>query len=137
VAFGVYLLGGTDQCPRVFAHVLRLIYSASYRGTGSFPVCCARPLARCRLIPSSVSPNVLPVGSLPGSWASHVNSPIAKYASCSRAQAPQKGTPRISTTARLGHGFFVSLLTWQDSGFVLTWFKSIFLPRSLEHGTPG
>jgi hypothetical protein len=65
-----------------------------------------------------------------------VSSPIAKYASCSQAQASQKGIPRIYTTARWRHGLCVLLRTWQRSGFVVVaWIKSAFLLRSHEHGT--
>jgi hypothetical protein len=35
----------------------------------------------------------------PCAFSSCVSSPMAKYASCSRAHASQKGIPRISTTA--------------------------------------
>lgn len=41
-----------------------------------------------------------------------VSSPIAKYASCSRAHRSQKGTPRILTAAERGQGRSVSLRTW-------------------------
>ena len=37
--------------------------------------------------------------------SSCVSSPMAKYASCSRAHAPQNATPRISTSALRGQGF--------------------------------
>jgi hypothetical protein len=46
------------------------------------------------------------------------DSPMAKYASCLRAQGPQKATPRISTSARRGQGSSALMLTWQDPGFV-------------------
>ena len=50
------------------------------------------------------------------SSSSHVEeapviSPIAKYASCSRAHGSQKGTPLTSTTAGRRHGSFVLLRT--------------------------
>ena len=64
-----------------------------------------------------------------------MSSPIAKYASCSRAQASQKDIPRISTTARCKHGLCVLLRTWQGTGLVVAWIKSTFLLRTHELGT--
>jgi hypothetical protein len=59
---------------------------------------------------------------------------MAKYASCSRAQASQKGIPLISITARWRHGLSVLLRTWQGTGLVVAWIKSSFLLRSHEPG---
>src|SRR5215216_6746060 len=50
--------------------------------------------------------------------SSCVSSPMAKYASCSRAHGPQKATPRISTTAGRGQGLFVLLRTWHGTPII-------------------
>src|SRR5829696_4677354 len=59
-------------------------------------------------------------GSLrrPSVSSSCVSSPMAKYASCSRAHGPQKATPKISTSALRRQGLSVILRTWQGSGLV-------------------
>src|SRR5215216_62891 len=49
---------------------------------------------------------------------------MTKYASCSRAHCSQKGTPRISTTARREQGRSVLLPTWHSpSSFVASVFS--------------
>src|SRR5215204_6625179 len=60
-----------------------------------------------------------------------ISSPMAKYASCLRAQGPQKATPRISTSARRGQGLSVLLRTWQGPGFV-TLVKEPSVPQLLD-----
>jgi len=61
-----------------------------------------------------------------------VSSPIAKYASCRRAQGPQKATPRISTSALRGQGLSVLLRTWQRPGFVTASVKETSVPQLLD-----
>ena len=52
---------------------------------------------------------------------------MAKYASCSRAHCSQKGTPKISTTAKRGQGWSVLLPTWHcPSFFVASVFSKSF-----------
>jgi hypothetical protein len=58
-----------------------------------------------------------------------VSSPMAKYASCWRAHGPQKGTPRISTSALRGQGLSVLLRTWQGPGFVIASVKETPCPK--------
>src|SRR5687767_2703776 len=55
---------------------------------------------------------------------------MAKYASCSRAHASQKGIPRISTSARPRQGLSVLLRTWQDPGVLSASLKRTFLLRA-------
>src|SRR5215208_6171444 len=64
--------------------------------------------------------------------SSCVSSPMAKYASCSRAHASQKGIPRISTSARPRQGLSVLLRTWQDPDVLGAWVKSTFLLRARD-----
>src|SRR5918995_4552268 len=64
--------------------------------------------ARSRRVLSSASASGLP--RKPCAFSSCVSSPIAKYASCSRAHASQKATPRISTSARRRQGLWVNQL---------------------------
>src|SRR5215211_209875 len=64
--------------------------------------------------------------------SSCVSSPMAKYASCWRAHAPQKATPRISTAAVRGQGLPVLLRTWQGPGFVVSSVKET-LDRLFEY----
>jgi hypothetical protein len=64
--------------------------------------------------------------------SSCVSSPMAKYASCSRAHASQKGIPRISSTARWRHGLCVLLRTWQYPGVLVAWVKRTFLLRARD-----
>ena len=59
--------------------------------------------------------------------ASATSSPMAKYASCSRAHGPQKATPRISMTARRGQGLSVMLRTWHCAGIFASVKKAPFL----------
>ena len=82
------------------------------------------PPARSRLILSSASASAL---LLRPCVSSCVSSPMAKYASCSRAHAPQKAMPRIFTTARWGHGLSVLLRTWHCTGIVASVKKTSFL----------
>src|SRR5215213_9385169 len=94
----------------------------------------ARSSLRWRRIPSSISPSVSPSDLLSGSprrsrVSSCVSSPMAKYASCSRAHASQKGIPRISTTAWWGHGLCVLLRTWQAPSCVTASIKRTSLLR--------
>jgi hypothetical protein len=42
---------------------------------------------------------------------------MAKYVSCSRAHASQKGTPKISTDAGRGQGRSVLFRTWHGPSF--------------------
>src|SRR5215218_7928047 len=85
--------------------------------------------ARSRRILSSASAS----GLLPKRCASScVSSPMAKYASCSRAHASQKGIPRISTSARPRQGLSVLLRTWQGPGCVIASVKRTFLLRARD-----
>src|SRR5829696_1560329 len=57
---------------------------------------------------------------------------MAKYASCWRAHASQKGMPRISTSARPRQGLSVLLRTWQGPGVLAASFKRTFLLRARD-----
>src|SRR5215217_202076 len=73
--------------------------------------------ARSRRIIFSASASAPP--RRPSVSSLSVSSPMAKYASCSRAHGPHMTTPRISTSARRGHGLSVLLRTWQGPSFVV------------------
>src|SRR5829696_7762431 len=60
-----------------------------------------------------------------------ISSPMAKYASCRRAQGPQKATPKISTSALREQGLSVLLRTWQRPGFVVASVKATPLSENL------
>src|SRR5918993_1583301 len=98
----------------------------------------ARSSVRWRRIPLSISPSVsasdLLSGSIRRSRLSSpcVSSPMAKYASCSRAHASQKGIPRISTSARRRQGLSVLLRTWQDPDVLVASLKRTFLLRARD-----
>src|ERR687894_1723884 len=64
---------------------------------------------------------------------------MAKYDSCSRAHRSQKGTPRISTTARRRQGRSVLLPTWHSPSFVASVFSksSTTTVRILGAGNAG
>src|SRR5215210_1068523 len=64
--------------------------------------------------------------------SSCVSSPMAKYASCWRAHAPQKATPRISTSARRRQGLSVLLRTWQVPNFVVSSGKRTLIRTLLD-----
>src|SRR5215212_10207141 len=68
----------------------------------------------------------------PRASSSCVSSPMAKYASCSRAHGPQKGIPRISTSAPRRQGLSVLLRTWQGTCFVIASVKEIPCPTALH-----
>src|SRR5215204_4380415 len=59
--------------------------------------------------------------------SSCVSSPMAKYASCSRAHGPQKATPRISTTARRWQGLSVLLRTSHGTNIFASLKETSFL----------
>src|SRR5829696_8913962 len=86
--------------------------------------------ARSRRIIFSPSASALPRRRCVSS--SSVSSPMAKYASCWRAHGPQKGTPRISTSARRGQGLCVLMCTWQGPGFVIASVKEPSVPQLLD-----
>src|SRR5919112_5022949 len=85
--------------------------------------------SRSRRFFSSTSPSDLLRRSHPSSSAS---SPMEKYASCLRAHAPQKATPRISTFALRGQGFSVLLRTWQRPGLITVSVKEPSSPLLLD-----
>src|SRR5215213_7170824 len=87
------------------------------------------PPARSRRILSNASASDLLRRSRPSSC---VNSPMAKYASCSRAHGPQKATPRISTSARRGQGLSVLLCTWQGTCFAIASVKETPIRKTLD-----
>src|SRR5215210_2803602 len=64
--------------------------------------------------------------------SSCVSSPMAKYASCSRAHGLQKATLRISTSARRGQGLSVLLRTWQGPGIVFVSVKEALVRKLLD-----
>src|SRR5215204_4339835 len=72
------------------------------------------PLRSRRILPSASASALLGRPCF-----SCVSSPMAKYASCSRAHGPQKVTPRTSTSACRGQGLPVLLRTWQGTCFVV------------------
>src|SRR5215204_6725098 len=59
-----------------------------------------------------------------------VSSPMAKYASCSRAHASQKDMPLISTTAWWRQGLSVLLLTWHSPSFLVASPKEDLRPKT-------
>ena len=85
---------------------------------------------------SSRSLRILSSASASGLLRRHcfprVSSPMAKYASCSRAHGSQKGMPLISTTAGLRHGLSVLLLTWHSPGFLVASRKKISVLKLLD-----
>src|SRR5215210_5987231 len=87
------------------------------------------PPARARRILSSASASGL---LRRPRVSSCVSSPMAKYASCSRAHGPQKGIPRMSTSARREQGLSVLLRTWQDPGVLVASLKRTFLLRARD-----
>src|SRR5215207_6183532 len=86
--------------------------------------------ARSRRIIFNASASALPRRTCV--FSSCVSSPMAKYASCWRAHSPQKGTPRISTSARRGQGLSVLLRTWQGLGLVFASVKEPSVPQLLD-----
>jgi hypothetical protein len=87
------------------------------------------PARSCRILSSASASGLLPK---PCAFSFCVSSPIAKYASCSRAQASQKGIPQISTAARRRHGLSVLFRTWQGPGVLVGWVKRTFLLRARD-----
>ena len=85
---------------------------------------------------SSRSLRILSSASASGLLRRHcfprVSSPMAKYASCSRAHGSQKGMPLISTTAGLRQGLSVLLLTWHSPGFLVASRKKISVLKLLD-----
>src|SRR5215218_2596888 len=86
------------------------------------------PARSCRMIFSASASALLRRPSV----SSCVSSPMAKYACCSWAHAPQKATPRISISARRGQGLSVLLRTWQGAGFVIASVNEIPYPTALD-----
>src|SRR5215204_366418 len=85
------------------------------------------PLRSRRILPSASASALLRRPRF-----SCVSSPMAKYASCSRAHGPHMGTPRISTSACRVQGLSVLLRTWQGPGFAIASGKEIPALRPLD-----